>query len=294
MVQVTTKKVAIIGGGVSGLASAWHLTTSSPEIEVCLFESTDRLGGHAHTTSVTPSPGEKPIDVDMGFMIFNNENYPNMCRWFDEMGVQSQATNNSLSVSLDEGKTVEWSSEGGLSGLLANPLQLFKPSFYRFLRDMVRFNDEAAGDILSLSTDDPRRHVTIGQYLRQKGYSEAFATHYLLPMTAALWSSSLGDVLNFPAAQLIGFMCNHKMLQIFDRPEVCVCVCLSVHFLCDFANILVTRKTILMTLWLSHKFPFLVEDRFRAITSVHRKGPLHPRKRCPGIVPCGWCRACIR
>ena len=220
VVLSSTKKVAIIGGGVSGLAAAWHLHTSNPEIEVQLFESSDRLGGHTHTISVKPSPNENPVDVDMGFMIFNKENYPNMCRWFEELGVQSEPTNNSLSISLDAGKTVEWSSEGGLAGLFANPLQVAKPSFYRFLRDMLRFNEEAAGDVLSLSDDDPRRQVTIGQYLRQKGYSKEFATHYLIPMTAALWSSSLGDVLNFPAAHLIGFMCNHKMLQIFDRPEV--------------------------------------------------------------------------
>ena len=214
------KKVGIIGGGVSGLAAAWHLHSNSHDTEVHLFEANDRLGGHAHTISVTPS-GEHPIDVDVGFMVFNDSNYPNMTAWFEEMGVPVEDTDMSLSVSLDGGTTAEWSSLG-LSGLFANKRQLFRPSFHRFLKDMLRFNHEA-GKLLTLPLDDPRRHVTIQQYLRENGYSEAFVTHYLLPMMAALWSASMADVLNFPADQLVGFLCNHKMLQIFDRPQVRSC-----------------------------------------------------------------------
>jgi predicted NAD/FAD-binding protein len=211
-----SKKVAIIGGGVSGLAAAWHLHTNCPDVEVHIFEAEDRLGGHAHTLSVTPA-NEKPIDVDIGFMVFNDSNYPNMTAWFKEMGIKAIASDMSLSVSLDKGK-MEWSSDS-LSGLFAKKSQMFKPSFYRFVKDMIRFNKEA-GKLLTLANDDPRRQITTKQYLRQEGYSEEFATHYLLPMMAALWSASMGDVLDFPAAQLISFMCNHKMLQIFDRPEV--------------------------------------------------------------------------
>ncbi len=212
-----TKKVAIIGGGVSGLSAAWHLL-NCPDVEIDIFESSDRLGGHAHTIEVKPKD-EKPIDVDVGFMVFNDSNYPNMTAWFKELGIESEETDMSLSVSLDEGKTVEWSSDG-IAGLMANKFQILKPSFHRFIKDMIRFNKEAA-KILTLAEDDPRRQVTIKQYLREEGFSQEFATHYLLPMMAALWSASMGDVLNFPACQLIGFMCNHKMLQIFDRPQVC-------------------------------------------------------------------------
>lgn len=149
-------------------------------------------------------------------MVFNDSNYPNMTAWFKELGIEVEDTDMSLSVSLDDGKRVEWSSIG-LSGLMANKTQIFRPSFYRFLKDMARFNKEAR-KILTLALDDPRRYITIKQYLREEGYSAEFATHYLLPMMAALWSASMGDVLNFPASQLVAFMCNHKMLQIFDRP----------------------------------------------------------------------------
>ncbi len=140
-----------------------------------------------------------------------------MTKWFEVLGVATEDTDMSLSVSLDDGK-VEWASHG-LTGLIANKSQMLKPSFYKFLSDMQRFNSEAV-NLLNLTPDDPRRQVTLGQYLRNEGYSEAFAMNYLLPMTAALWSASIDDVLAFPADQLISFMCNHRMLSMFGRPQV--------------------------------------------------------------------------
>ena len=231
------KRVGIVGGGVTGLSAAWHLHTNCKgAFEVHVFEADDRLGGHACTVTVSPLGQGETTDVDIGFMVYNESNYPNICAWFDKMGIQSENSDMSLSVSLDDGKSVEWSSDG-ISGLLANKKQLFRPSFHRFLKDMMRFNKEA-DKILTLDLNDPRRHVSMGQYLRNEGYSNDFATHYLLPMMAALWSASIGNVLDFPASQLIGFMCNHKMLQIFDRPQVCnliliifrpIFLCLCVH-----------------------------------------------------------------
>jgi cyclopropane-fatty-acyl-phospholipid synthase len=210
--SATSRKVAIIGGGVSGLSAAWHLHTNAPHVQVELFEAEDRLGGHAYTTNVDG------VDVDIGFMVFNESNYPNMTRWFEKISVPEEDADMSLSVSLDGGKTVEWNSNG-LNGLLARRQQAFSPSFYYMLKDMTRFNKDAT-DLLLLPEDDPRKAVTTGQYLRNNGYSEAFGKYYLLPMMAALWSASMEDVLLFPAVQLIGFLCNHKMLQIFDRPQV--------------------------------------------------------------------------
>ena len=156
--------------------------------------------------------------MGVGFMVCNNANYPNLTRWFDALGVATEESDMSLSVSLDGGDGVEWSSDG-LRGLFAKRSQLLSPSFYAMLRNMLRFNREAS-DILKLDPDDPRRRVTTGQYLREGGYSESFAKCYLLPMIAALWSASLQDVLVFPAAQLAGFLCNYQMLQVFDRHHV--------------------------------------------------------------------------
>lgn len=209
--STSPRRVAIIGGGVSGLSAAWHLHQNVPHIQVELFEAEDRLGGHAYAFQVDN------VDVDIGFMVFNESNYPNMTKWFDKLSVQQEDSDMSLSVSLDGGKTVEWNSDG-LNGLLARRSQALEPSFYQMLRDMLRFNKEAA-EILLLPEDDPRKLVTTGQYLRTHGYSEAFGKYYLLPMMAALWSASMEDVLQFPAAQLISFLCNHKMLQLLDRPR---------------------------------------------------------------------------
>lgn len=255
---------------MSGLSCAWHLHTncSPDDIHVEIFEAADRLGGHAHTVSVPLPEPSKPVDVDVGFMVFNDANYPNMTSWFQAMGIQVEDTDMSLSVSLDEGRT-EWSSIG-LEGLIANKSQMLRPSFYRFISDMLRFNKEA-GKILTLPLDDPRRQVTTKQYLRQEGYSEEFATHYLLPMMAALWSASMGDVLNFPAAQLIGFMCNHKMLQIFDRPQVCDAKCMPTRFHLFLSHLCLMRPIPVVSYC-------VVENCCWKIQAIHRKGPLYSRK----------------
>ena len=254
------KSIAIVGGGVSGLAAAWHLQTQSTpnSVDVHIYESASRLGGHAHTitvdtekmtsrdyvngnnggnsnvtstnvveeekkeedassTKATQKKNKHEVDIDVGFMVYNNANYPNMTNWFKEMGVQGEETDMSLSISLDQGKTVEWSSQS-LQGIFANPMQAIKPEFYTFLRDMMHFNNHA-GELLLLPEDHPSRQVTIGEYLNKEGYSEAFASYYLVPMMAALWYASVENVMAFPASSLIEFMCNHRMLQLFDRPQ---------------------------------------------------------------------------
>ena len=210
------KRIAIIGGGVSGLSCAWHLISQSSgnnEYDVHVFEKSNKLGGHAHTVRMD-EVSTLPVDVDIGFMVFNDDNYPNMSKWFESLGVESENSDMSLSISLDGGHTVEWSSSG-MSGLFANKWQLFKPQFYTFINEMLRFNKEAA-QILTLPKNDPNRVITTAQYLRQNGYSDAFCKYYLLPMMAALWSASLEDVLQFPAEQLIGFLCNHRYAFAFQ------------------------------------------------------------------------------
>ena len=269
------KSIAIIGGGVSGLAAAWHLQTQSNpnSVDVHIFESASRLGGHAHTSTVdtekitsrdyvngsggsdastsTSVEEEKKeedastkatqknkheVDIDVGFMVYNDANYPNMTNWFKEMGVQGEDTDMSLSISLDQGKTVEWSSQS-LQGMFANPMQAIKPEFYTFLRDMMHFNAHA-GELLLLPEDHPSRQVTIGEYLNKEGYSEAFASFYLVPMMAALWSASVENVMAFPASSLIEFMCNHRMLQLFDRPQWQTPAGRSIQYTSKVANIM--------------------------------------------------------
>jgi cyclopropane-fatty-acyl-phospholipid synthase len=214
------KTIAIIGGGVSGLAAAWHLHVNGHH-NVHIFESEDRLGGHAWTVETTAANGDI-IPVDIGFMVYNATNYPNLTEWFNCLNVKAEMSNMSLSVSLDDGETVEWSSGvdgNALEGLFGSrPQQLVSPAFLSFLADMVRFNQTAADQILALHENDPRKQRTTREFLVREGYGDAFQQYYLLPMMAALWSASLDDVLDFPAVQLVSFLSNHAMLQIFDRP----------------------------------------------------------------------------
>lgn len=210
------KTIAVIGGGVSGLSAAWHLHENCRS-NVHLFEREDRLGGHAWTVEATAENGDV-IPVDIGFMVFNPLNYPNLIEWFKCLKVNAETSNMSLSVSLDHGETVEWSSDGALAGLFGSrPQQAVSPAFYSFLADMVRFNSTAE-KILLLDDKDPRKHRTTREFLQREGYGSAFQEYYLLPMMAALWSASLEDVLAFPASQLVSFLSNHCMLQIWDRP----------------------------------------------------------------------------
>eukprot|EP00977_Amphora_coffeiformis_P027367 scaffold34606_cov192-Amphora_coffeaeformis.AAC.13 len=210
--------VAVIGGGVTGLAAAWHLHQSDT-VDVQLFEKEPRLGGHAHTVRVAGDEKDeiKDVAVDIGFMVFNDANYPNLTRWFQALGVDAEDSDMSLSVSLDGGRSVEWSSDG-LNGLFAKRSQMTSPAFYSYVADMLRFNEQAP-KLLQMDEADPRRQVTTAEYLRRNGYGVPFQHYYLLPMMAALWSASMADVLQFPAAQLIAFLQNHKMLQLFDRPQ---------------------------------------------------------------------------
>ncbi|KAL3793202.1 hypothetical protein HJC23_000744 [Cyclotella cryptica] len=217
------------------MASSRQLVPS--DVSVHLFEADSRLGGHAHTLTldvekmtceeyvngngdvVDAAAGKKEeskVDVDVGFMVYNKGNYPNMTAWFDHLNIQGENTDMSLSISLDAGQ-VEWSSHS-LSGLFATPTNLLSPKFHAFLRDLLHFNSHA-GKILLLPPDHPYRRVTIGEYLIREGYGEEFGKYYLIPMMAALWSASVEDVWMFPAVSLVEFMCNHRMLQLFDRPQ---------------------------------------------------------------------------
>ncbi|CAM9760750.1 unnamed protein product, partial [Ectocarpus sp. 12 AP-2014] len=206
-------KVAVIGAGVAGLGAAWHLS-SSPNVRVTVLEAEDRAGGHAQTLDLNLD--EKTVPVDTGFMVFNEHNYPNMVRLFEELGVGSEKTDMSFSVSLDDGD-VEWGSEG-LSSLFARKRNALSPGFYGMLREMARFNQDAPR-LLELDDEDPRKSVSVREYLKANGFSEAFARFYLVPMAAALWSSTAADVMGHSALAMISFFHNHQMLQVFGRPQ---------------------------------------------------------------------------
>lgn len=199
----TRKRVAVIGSGCAGLGAAWHFNRTGADVYI--FESNSRVGGHANTITVDG------VDVDTGFMVYNDLNYPNLVSLFEELGVEGESTNMGFSVSMDNG-TFEWCGDS-LKGLFATPSNLYNPQFYLMLRDIIRFNDLASKVLVSPS-DDPSRSQSTGEFLNNNGFSAAFAQYYLVPMTAAIWSASTEGILSFPAITLFTFLDNHCLLQV--------------------------------------------------------------------------------
>jgi predicted NAD/FAD-binding protein len=200
-------RIAVVGSGVSGLIAARLLATRH---DVNLFEAGSYLGGHANTVDVTIE-GER-YSVDTGFMVFNNRTYPQFAKLLNRLGVASQPSDMSFSVSCERtGLEYQGSS---LAGLFAQRANLLRPNFYRLLGDILRFNKQA---IASLGQLDNR--LTLRELLRDWKLGDSFREHYLLPMTAAIWSCPTSSVLDFPALFLLEFMHNHGLLQIRDRPQ---------------------------------------------------------------------------
>lgn len=200
--------IAVIGSGISGLSAAWML---SKHHSVDLFEKDDRLGGHANTQSVDTQQG--PIDIDTGFIVYNEKTYPNLTALFDHIGVQTAASDMSFSASLSDGMR-EYSGQG-LRGLLAQPSNMVSPRFYRMLRDIYRFYNEATTHAGLAET----RNETLGSYLTSRSYSKAFIHDHLLPMGAAIWSMPSDQMLDFPFEAFMRFSINHGLVQFKDRPQ---------------------------------------------------------------------------
>ena len=201
-------RIAIIGAGISGLTAAYRL---SPVHEVTLFEANDYLGGHTNTVEVELR-GERQV-IDTGFIVFNDWTYPNFIQLLDELGVRSRPTPMSFSVRCDSAN-LEYNGES-LNGLFAQRRNLFRPSFYRMLADIMRFNRDAPELVLSRAATD---EATVGQFLAKHRYSDEFTRHYLLPMGAAIWSCPMGTFETFPIRFIVEFYKNHGLLNIRNRP----------------------------------------------------------------------------
>ena len=197
-------RVAVVGSGVSALSCAWLL---SRRHEVVLYEKADRLGGHTNTVAVA---GEgDAVDVDTGFIVFNDVTYPNLTALFEHLGVASRATDMSFAVSVEEG-----GFEYSAPGLFAQRRNLLRPRLWSMLAEIMRFYRKAPADLARLRDHD----LTLGDYLSRKGYSAAFRDDHLLPRAAAVWSSPAGTLLDYPAASVIRFCDNHGLLRLTGRP----------------------------------------------------------------------------
>jgi len=199
--------IAVVGAGISGLACAWLL---SREHHVTLFEAGDYLGGHTNTVDVTLEGKTHPVDT--GFLVFNEQTYPNLIAMLGLLGVKSVETEMSFAVSLEH-PDLEWAGSN-LATLFGQKRNLLRPRFWTMLSDILRFNRESAAWL----ANHPGRQLSLREYLRQGGYSSAFSEWYLLPMASAIWSCPTGQMLDTPLSTFVRFCQNHGLLQVFDRP----------------------------------------------------------------------------
>ncbi len=197
-------RIAVIGGGISGMAAAYHLSQTH---KVTLFEAEPRLGGHARTVMAGKN-GDQPVDT--GFIVYNRVNYPHLTRLFEELDVPVVNSDMSFAASIDGGRT-----EYGLRharALFGQPGNLLKPGFLRMLRDLLRFNAEAA----RLADDDS---VTLGEFLDTLGMGRWFRDYYITPISGAIWSTPKEEILAFPAQALIRFFRNHHLMQLSGQHQ---------------------------------------------------------------------------
>ncbi|WP_439368050.1 NAD(P)/FAD-dependent oxidoreductase [Bradyrhizobium sp. DASA03120] len=206
-------RLAVIGTGIAGNAAAWLL---SKRYAVTVYERELRPGGHSHTVRIDYD-GEA-IDVDVGFIVFNELNYPELSSLFTHLGVKTVETCMSFAMSADHGR-FEWRGGGEgvvqtACGLFAQPSNLASPSYLRMLADILRFNKESVADLRAGRLDK----MTLGEYLQRGSFGVRLFHSYLGPMGAAIWSSSAADILSFPAENFVTFFDNHRLLHL-DRPR---------------------------------------------------------------------------
>ncbi|MFN0182839.1 MAG: NAD(P)/FAD-dependent oxidoreductase [Aquabacterium sp.] len=215
-------RVAVIGSGIAGLATAWQLRDQA---EVTLFESGQHFGGHAHTVDLTLSGIRHGVDV--GFLVFNHRTYPGLTRLFDELGVATAPSDMSFSV---QANGLEWCGSN-LNAVFAQRRNLLRPSFMGMLADLVRFNRMAQA--LAAQLPDPA-HVTgqaidavapaaldepLGAFLERHRFGTRFRDDYLLPMLACIWSCPASQMLEFPLGSMLRFLHNHGLIRVVDRPQ---------------------------------------------------------------------------
>ncbi len=208
--QFALRRVAVIGSGISGLAVAHSLAGKA---QVTLFEAGDYFGGHTHTVDVTLDGVTHGVDT--GFLVLNERTYPNLLRLFERLGVAIAPSDMSFSAQV-HARGLEWCGSS-LNTVFAQRRNLLRPSFWRMLADIVRFNRIATD--LARRGGDPALEGSIGEFLEQQRFSKAFREDYLLPMIACIWSCPTAQMLAFPLATLVRFCDNHGLLQVRNRPQ---------------------------------------------------------------------------
>ena len=207
------RSVAVVGSGIAGLTAAYELTRGGAR--VTLFEADGRLGGHAHTQVVTPASGPA-LALDTAFLVHNERTYPTLVRLFGELGVTTQDSEMSMSVSC-QGCGLEYAGARGPSGVLARPGNLLRGRYLRLLTEVPRFHRHARR--LLASADPAADMVTLREFLRQGRFGGYFAAHFVTPLVAAVWSCAPELARDYPARYLFAFLDNHGLLSVGGSPS---------------------------------------------------------------------------
>lgn len=211
-----TKKIAVIGGGVSGLTAAYYL---SKHYQVSVYDAGCEIGGHTATKDIIFE--DRHYAIDTGFIVFNDRTYPNFIQLLNELGISYQKTYMGFGVSCQ--KTGLEYSGTSLSGLFAQKSNWFNPQHWRMLRDILRFNKACIK--LHEQSDAPGtqgenlKNLTLGEYLQKECYSTAFSQLYILPMVSAIWSAGNQTAASMPMKFFIRFFYNHGLFTIFRQPQ---------------------------------------------------------------------------
>ncbi len=200
-------KIAIIGSGISGLTAAYLLNNKH---EITIFESNNYIGGHTHTHDLIID--EEKVSVDSGFIVYNENTYPNFIKLLGTLNVESQKTQMGFSVKSIK-NNLEYSGNS-LSAMFAQRSNILKPSFLIMIKNILRFNKEAEIQINKMSIE-----TTLKDFLAYYKYSPYFINNYILPIGAAIWSTKISSMLEMPALFFIKFFKNHSLLQIKNRAQ---------------------------------------------------------------------------
>ena len=199
-------KIAVVGSGISGLSSAYYL---SKKHHVDLFEKEDHFGGHSYTIDL--NFGSKKVSVDIGFIVFNYETYPNLINFFEENKVQIEKSDMSFSVSVDN-TNFEYCGKG-LNGIFSNRSNLFNIKFLKMFFDIIKFYKKCE----NIKNFD--QEITLGEYLSKNSLSKEFIDYHLIPMVSAIWSMPPYEASKMPLKFFLKFFQNHGLFKLRNRPQ---------------------------------------------------------------------------
>ncbi|MFM8186219.1 MAG: NAD(P)/FAD-dependent oxidoreductase, partial [Alphaproteobacteria bacterium] len=201
-------KVAIIGSGISSLVSAYFL---NQKYDIKLYEKNDYLGGHSNTIDIDYNG--KKIPVDIGFIVFNHQTYPNLKAFFEMLNVSTEKSQMSFAVKILS-QNLEYAGTN-LNSVFAQRKNLFKPAFLKMLRDILHFNKSAS----NLLNQEVNLDYNMTKFLQDLRLGEYFSQYYLLPMASAIWSTPLEKIGDYPAQSFVRFFKNHGLLTVSEQPQ---------------------------------------------------------------------------